>query len=100
MKVFINQVNPTELFDLGNLLPDIKNNHSTPNDPTPDHPTLPQLLSPKEVSKLLKISLSMVYKLAEAGKIPYVTIGRGKRFKVDDVFKYIEYNTHASKVQN
>jgi len=53
-----------------------------------------QLLTPKDLSKLLKISLPMTYKMAKEGKLPFVTIGKSIRFREDDVFKYIEGNTY------
>jgi hypothetical protein len=62
----------------------------------------PALLSPKEVSKILKCSLSLVYKMATRGQLRCVRWscpGEGKKkprskvlFKQSDIFDFIENN--------
>lgn len=61
-----------------------------------------QLLTPKEVQRLLKCSLPLVYKLADRGQLPCVRWpcpGEGTekprtmvRFKTKDVLEFIEKN--------
>jgi excisionase family DNA binding protein len=58
------------------------------------------LINAKDVRSILKVSLPLVYKLAEQGRLPCVRIpcpGRGTtkprtlvRFKKEDVFEFIE----------
>ena len=60
------------------------------------------LLDARDVKRILKISLPMVYKLANQGRLPSVRIpclGKGGgnrkhivRFKAEDVAKFIEDN--------
>ena len=59
-----------------------------------------ELLTPKDVKKILKCSLPQVYRLADRGLIGVVRFpsaiengGRGMvRFKVEDVFDFTESN--------
>lgn len=51
-------------------------------------------LTPKEVAELLKLSLSMVYKLLREGDLPHVRIGRSRRIRREDLEKYIQ--THRT----
>jgi len=48
------------------------------------------LLSRKEVSKLLKVSLITVSKYQRAGKLLYCRLGRNVYFKKGDIFKALE----------
>ncbi len=48
------------------------------------------LLSRKEVAKLLKISLVTVNKYKRAGKLPYSRLGRNIYFKKGDIMKALE----------
>jgi len=58
------------------------------------------LVDAKDVQRMLKVSLPLVYKLAEQGRLPCIRIpcpGKGKvkprtlvRFKVEDVYGFIE----------
>ena len=59
-----------------------------------------ELLTPKDVQKMLKCSLPLIYKMAEQGRIPCVRWkcpGEGEkkqrtmvRFKLNDVMDFIE----------
>ena len=59
-----------------------------------------ELLTPVEVKKILKVSLSLVYRFAERGQLPCVRIpspsNNGKRckstvrFKKSDLFDFVE----------
>lgn len=59
-----------------------------------------ELLTPKEVKAILRVSLAMVYKMAERGKLPCVRFGISERdserqkmslrFKKADVLAFIE----------
>jgi hypothetical protein len=60
-----------------------------------------ELLDPKDVRRILKVSLPLVYKLAHQGRLSCVRIacpGEGKkarsllRFKLNDVQAFIEAN--------
>ena len=63
------------------------------------------LLDAKDIRKLLKISLPLVYKLAKENRLPCIRIpcpGKGTekprmilRFKQGDVFKFIENHYQA-----
>ncbi|UCE55767.1 MAG: helix-turn-helix domain-containing protein [Desulfobacterales bacterium] len=65
-----------------------------------------ELLSPKDVKAILRVSLPMIYKLAERGKLPCVRFGlpdddskRVKlclRFKKTDVLEFIERHYSGS----
>ena len=57
------------------------------------------LLNPRDVQKILKCSLPLIYKLAEQGRIPHIRIpcpGDGERkkslvrFKKEDVLAFID----------
>jgi len=73
-------------------------------------PTM-ELLNAKDVKRMLRVSLPLVYKLAEAGRLPCVRIpcpGQGKkkprtivRFKLEDVHGFIEnhYACHLTSKQ-
>ena len=62
--------------------------------------TLPDLLSAKDVHKMLKVSLPLVYRMAERGQLPCISWGcpgEGEkkprttvRFELDRVMKFIE----------
>jgi excisionase family DNA binding protein len=64
-----------------------------------------QLLTAKEVAKLLKVSLPLIYRMAERRQIPAVRWqcpgnGRAKsllRFKIDDVLTFIESNYQQAR---
>ena len=60
---------------------------------------LMELLTPKDVQKMLKVSLSLVYRMADRGQLPCVrwdAPGEGKRkktvvrFEKSTVFEFIE----------
>jgi len=59
-------------------------------------PELPEILSPKQVKDLLKVSLPTVYRMAEKRVLPCIRWGTGTkqtlRFKQSDVFDFIEQN--------
>jgi excisionase family DNA binding protein len=49
-----------------------------------------KLLKIDEVSRLLEISVSQIYKLSEKGLLPSVKIGKSVRFSSGDIFNYIQ----------
>jgi hypothetical protein len=65
------------------------------------------LLDAREVRKLLKCSLPLVYKMADRGQLPCVRWpcpGQGEekartmvRFKREDIFKFIESNYYGNR---
>jgi excisionase family DNA binding protein len=55
--------------------------------PLPSTP--PLLISERETARLLGISPRSVFTLAAGGKLPYVKIGRLKKFAVADINAFI-----------
>ncbi|MFX0200812.1 MAG: helix-turn-helix domain-containing protein [Candidatus Hodarchaeota archaeon] len=49
-----------------------------------------EILSPKELSKILKVSLVCVYKWAERGVIPSYKLEGVVRFSRDDVLDFLQ----------
>lgn len=48
-----------------------------------------KFLTASDVAELLKVSISMVYKLAYTGELPCHCYGRAKRFLQDDVDRFV-----------
>lgn len=46
-----------------------------------------------EVADTLAVSRSKVYDLMDAGRLPYVKLGRSRRIRWEDVLKMIEEST-------
>jgi excisionase family DNA binding protein len=51
-----------------------------------------ELLSVDQLSTLLNISKTSVYRLVSSRSIPFYKIGHNLRFKKDDVINYLENN--------
>ncbi len=51
--------------------------------------TSPVLLRAEEVAKILNVSISLVYKLIEAGSLPSVQINSSVRIIQSDLYQYI-----------
>lgn len=49
-------------------------------------------MTPEELTKWLKISISTLYRLKDAGAVPFYKVGRGIRFDPKDINKYLEKN--------
>ncbi len=58
-----------------------------------------KLINVKELSDIIRIKKSSIYSLVYRQAIPYVKIGSKTLFKISDVEKYIEKNTHYSADQ-
>ena len=59
-----------------------------------------EILTIKEVSDLLKIHPTTVYKLIRKGKIPSFRIGSDWRFRRDRIMRWMaEKSTHAQQVR-
>ena len=58
-----------------------------------------KLINVKELSDIIRIKKSSIYSLVYRRAIPYVKIGSKTLFKISDVEKYIEKNTHYSTEQ-
>jgi excisionase family DNA binding protein len=56
-----------------------------------------ELLSPKEVSKLLKVSKPWPYIMAKRGVLPYYKLGTVVRFKKSDVEAFLERSRVEAK---
>jgi excisionase family DNA binding protein len=48
------------------------------------------LLSPQEMARYLNVSLKTIYRLVEGRAIPFYKIGRGLRFKREDIDEYMK----------
>ena len=57
---------------------------------------MPELLTRKELAKLLKISEKTIDRLREGRKIPFCKVGRSIRFNKKDVLEYLEQNKAGS----
>lgn len=51
------------------------------------------LMTIREVVEILKVSISTVKKKAARGEIPSVKIGKARRFRPEDIFRYISDHT-------
>ncbi len=51
------------------------------------------LMTIREVVEILKVSISTVKKKAACGEIPSVKIGKARRFRPEDIFRYISDHT-------
>jgi len=54
------------------------------------------LLTPEEISKILNVKLSTIYKWTHMGTIPFIKIGKLIRFKEEDIMEWVE----KKKVKN
>ncbi len=52
--------------------------------------TLNKLISTEDLTGILNISKSSVYRLVDSRKIPFYKIGGSLRFKEDDILVYLE----------
>ncbi len=59
---------------------------------TMNKPKLTRLLSIKEVIEILNIGRATLYRMIDAGEIKAYKIGKGVRFKQEEIEKYI--NSH------
>lgn len=55
-----------------------------------------KLITVKELSDIIRIKKSSIYSLVYKRQIPFVKIGSKTLFKLNDVEKFIEQNTHDS----
>jgi excisionase family DNA binding protein len=51
---------------------------------------LEELISPKELCKLLKVSETWPYKMIQRGRLPYYKIGGVVRFRRRDIESFLE----------
>jgi len=51
------------------------------------------LLTVRDVAEILRVSISLIYKLAEANRLPHLKIGGLLRFDPDELCRYVA--THA-----
>lgn len=54
------------------------------------------LLTPEEISKILNVKLSTIYKWTHMGTIPFIKIGKLIRFREEDIKEWVE----KKKVKN
>jgi excisionase family DNA binding protein len=57
-------------------------------------------LKVQAVAQVLAISRAQVYKLMDAGELPYVKIGKSRRVRLDAVRELIARNTTQSELAN
>lgn len=55
-----------------------------------------KLITVKELTEIIRLKKSSVYSLVYKRSLPYVKIGAKTLFKISDVEKFIEDNTHKS----
>ena len=65
-------------------------------DISPDHDKLPRLLTVQEVSRILHLGRSTVYKLIQLGELPCVRFGRSVRVRLEDIEEFIKLNADNS----
>jgi excisionase family DNA binding protein len=56
---------------------------------------MPDLLTTKDVQALLQVDRSTIYRMAEAGKLPAVKVGKQWRFPADLVHSWLETRTNG-----
>ena len=68
------------------------------------HPTsskdVPELLTPKALEGILKISRKTIYSYVERDLIPYVKIQSNIRFRKTEIHEWIENQTHRPRSVN
>jgi excisionase family DNA binding protein len=57
-----------------------------------------ELISPRELSKLLKVSKPYPYMLVKRGLLPYYKMGKVIRFKWSDIEAYLERSRMERRV--
>lgn len=55
------------------------------------------LIRPDELAKALKVSHGTVYAWIERGTIPFVELGKSKRFEPEEVSKWLESKRRAAR---
>ena len=60
--------------------------------------SFPEIMTIEEASRYLRIPLSSLYRLAQAGKIPCQKVGRHWRFRREAIDRWLDnnYNTKMS----
>lgn len=56
-----------------------------------------KLLTAKQISELLEVSVSAVYDWVSRRQIPYVKLGRLIRFKKNEIFRWVDTRTIKPK---
>ena len=59
-----------------------------------------KLLTPKELSKWLSMSLPWIYKAVEHGDLPYLKVGQALRFDPSEVRRYLESRRNLRDAKN
>jgi len=63
-----------------------------------------KLLTPEEISRILNVRLSTIYKWTHMGTIPYIKMGKFIRFKEEDIKEWVgkkevkNKHTHVSNL--
>ncbi len=57
-----------------------------------------RLMTAKQVSELIEVRPSTIYKWVDLGYIPYVKLGRCVRFKKGDLIRWIDQNHRKERV--
>ena len=63
-----------------------------------------KLLTPEEISRILNVKLSTIYKWTHMGTIPFIKMGKLIRFKEEDIKEWVEKkevknkHTHVSNL--
>jgi excisionase family DNA binding protein len=59
-----------------------------------------EVLDPKDVARILKVSTRTVLRLAERGELPYFRVGDLWRFERKDVDEYIQKHKQQGKKED
>jgi excisionase family DNA binding protein len=55
-----------------------------------------RLLTAHEVAEILGVHVNYVWAEAKAGRIPSISIGRNRRFRREDIERWLEENTRRA----
>jgi excisionase family DNA binding protein len=59
---------------------------------------IPQLFTVAQVAHCLALSRSKIYAMMDAGRLPYVKLGRSRRIKSTDVVDVVNANTRGGNL--
>jgi excisionase family DNA binding protein len=65
--------------------------------PTPGEIHFPNLCTPSEIAKLLKVSPKSIYYWVKRDELPFIRVGRHLRFDPQKVISYLTEKTDESK---
>lgn len=63
----------------------------------PNPSSFPDLVTPTEAAKLLRISRTVIYRLKEALELPFYVVSASIRFRKEDLLAYLDRNAYGVK---